>query len=191
MKSALQRQLDAFGWRAIGFLGALVAVAAGAFLWGLHIEGRVDRVVIQRQHDHRIIERLAKGKPLRPRRQVQPSSKEVQNLEVGSEGPTPKATSGPTGGVQPPKSGSTKPPAPGKGGSRGGGAPTNAPEPRSEPPSKPAPSDPAASPEPASPGTSASEAPGLIGNPGGAVGEVACSATNAVNEVASVRVCSK
>jgi hypothetical protein len=43
-----------------------------------------------------------------------------------------------------------------------------------------------------SPASSTSEAsPGLIGNPGGAVGKAACDATEVVNELAGVRVCSK
>lgn len=194
MKTALRRELEAAGWRALGFFGALVALAGGIFLWGLHIEGRVDQVVVERQHDHRVIERLAEGKPV-VRHQLQANSKEVQNLELGGdEGRAPKATGGTTG-VKPPKGGSTKPPAPGKGGSKGEEAPTKSPASGQAPPTLSTTATPAGTsidqtPPPANSSTSEAS-PGLIGNPGGVVGEVACSATDAVNELAGVRVCSK
>lgn len=124
-------------------------------------------------------------------REVQISSKEVQNLELDAEGPAPKVASGVPGGVKPPESGSAKPPAPTKPGNKGEGTPVESPQARPEPPVEPPPSAPAATSEPAKPGTSsASEAsPGLIGNPGGAVGKAACDASEAVNELAGVRVC--
>jgi|SRR5690349_19009970 len=57
MKTALQRQLSALGWRALGFAGTTALVLVGIFLWGSHIEGRIDQVVVERHRDHIIIRR--------------------------------------------------------------------------------------------------------------------------------------
>jgi len=82
MRNAFQRQLAALGWRAAGFAGAAFVVLVGAFLWGSGIESRVSRAERDHHRDHRLIVRLAQGKPLHPHhRDIKISSKEVQNLE--------------------------------------------------------------------------------------------------------------
>ena len=117
-------------------------------------------------------------------REVQANSKEVQNLELGSEGQPPNAAGGRTGGVGPSHGDSTEPPAPGKGGAKGGEAPAITPAPAQTPAS----AQPAPQPEPEAPPavepTPTPNAPGLLGNPGGTVGEVLCS-VNALG----IRVC--
>jgi hypothetical protein len=126
------------------------------------------------------------------------TSRRAHHAELGGAQPSPPAagggSTGTTGGSKAPHGGSAHPPAPGIKGSNDGEAPTEAPaaaqpERSTQPPSSP----PVDAPEPAGPGTSSTpEAqPGLIGNPGGVVGETVCGATDAVNELAGVSVCSK
>ena len=135
--------------------------------------------------------------PHGPKRQLQANSKEVQNLELGSDigslspnewgnhkssiTPHSEGTSGGTPGEpkQPSNHHEPQPKAESEPAPVDTGTDTTATEPRREEATRP----------PAN--SAASEAPGLIGNPGGTVGEVVCNATDVVNELAGVRVCSK
>jgi hypothetical protein len=140
--------------------------------------------------------RLAQERQRGNEREATSRARTARN-DRGPGGPPSTSTSGTTGvsgDSGPPQSGSHHAPAPQHPGSQAPPAPSNpgvigepsrtdtvsaAPAPSSEEQAQP----PRAS--------AAFEAPGLIGNPGGAVGEVTCGATNAVNELAGVRVCGK
>lgn len=86
---------------------------------------------------------------------------------------------------------STKPSAPHHGGSKGGKAPAAAPQPAPAPSTTTAPAETSTGQGQSHANPAASEAPGLIGNPGGAVGKAACDATEVVNDLAGVPVCGK
>jgi hypothetical protein len=98
--------------------------------------------------------------------------------------PTERGSTDATGGFQPSKGGGTKPPASGNGGSKVEEAPAKSPA--AEPEAPPTSSTPA----PTEASDSEEEAPGLIGNPGGAIGKLTCGLGEVVTEVAGVPVCS-
>lgn len=91
MGTALERQLSALGWRAVGFGLGLLLLASIAALWGHRIEGRIERVDVQRHHDHRLIIRLAEGKPLHTHpsaHRVSPSTIQGSGGEAATEAPS-------------------------------------------------------------------------------------------------------
>lgn len=81
--TALRRELSALGWRAAGFAAAVSLFVLAAGLWGWHIEGRIDKVVIDRDRDHRIIERLVERERLGGGDALQPAPKAGQQPEPG------------------------------------------------------------------------------------------------------------
>lgn len=98
MKTALRREVEAAGWRALGFLLALGAVVLGTVLWGQHIEGRIDSVVTERQHDHRVLRELVhEAHPV----EFQANSKSLQNLDQGGEAQRRPAAGAPGEGSAP------------------------------------------------------------------------------------------
>lgn len=128
MKTALQREVQAAGWRSLGVGIGFLLLLAGAYFWGQRIEGRIDTVVIQRQHDHRQLHKLA----VHEAREVQGSSKSVPSLEVGATD-APSQANAPSVAHQlqapvkhtPPRHHS--PPAPSSGGSEPSPAPASSP----------------------------------------------------------------
>lgn len=186
----MKRELREWGWMAVGFSACLLIAGIGAVIWGNHIEHRIDRVVIGRHHDHRELRRVTAE--LGGARQVQADSKHVEGSELGQPASSAPATDEPPGpaaehvgaGQGHPGSGEPSKPTPAP-----AGQPTTAPTapspgqtPASSQPTQPVEAEGLPAVEP----TPAPNAPGLLGNPGGTVGEVLCS-VNALG----IRVCTE
>jgi hypothetical protein len=104
--SAMRRQLSATGWQAVGFFGASLAFAVVVVLWGHHIEGRIDTVVIQRHHDHRVLHRLVvHDARVAARSESAPATANSNSREVGEDG------TGGSGGAPAPAGSNPKSPA--------------------------------------------------------------------------------
>lgn len=172
MKSALQRELDALGWRAIGFAGGLIALAAAAVLWGTGIEGQLDDVERDRQQDRKVIRQLvaeaqiatpAPGPPASPgipsAEPEVPSSPELGGGDVADDEDAPG--SGP----------SWPPPSDPPTGSPAGSPP---PPPAAEPPAAP----PTSSPLPAAPAPSPGPIRSTLEQAGEGLGQVLCGVTD-------------
>lgn len=141
MKTALRREMEAAGWRALGFMLVLGALGLGTYLWGQHIEGRIDSVVTDRQHDHRVLRQLVHDtEPVAGaghRSQAAVQHEAITPTTNGGTSAPPEPAPG--GNKQPPSSPNPheprhhSPPAPPSGGSEGT-APTSSPAPASSPP---------------------------------------------------------
>lgn len=105
----MRRELREWGWMALGFSACLFIAGMGVVLWGNHIEHRIDRVVIERRHDHRALRRVTVA--LGGARVVKAKAEAVHHLESGgsTEGAAPQGQ-GPSGGTE---GGPNPPPAAG------------------------------------------------------------------------------
>lgn len=123
MKTALRRSLERFGWQALGFVLGACVLGLSLFFWGQHIERRINRVVVERQHDHRAIKRIVRklegGDASQP---AQHAGQQPGPAQAGGKGAH-------KGGKKPPKS-PKPPPAP---------APTPTPAPAAPPAPEPSP----------------------------------------------------
>jgi hypothetical protein len=180
MRTALQRQITATVWQAVGFFGALMLVLLAAFFWGSGIEDEVGTVEDRRQKDHKVLRQLvAEGRPVQAGSASQASPEnsgseggEVQRSGGSDTAPAPGEALDSEPNTPPKQAGPRhdSPPAPPDSGSGGEAAPAGQTQPQAETPTESTPVDNGSPEEPTTPGPTRSES--VLESTGNTVGEV-------------------